>query len=74
MARYGYSGPGDTPDFTLDASSNVLERTISLIGGGTLTKRAGGDVWSYPNVHGDVIATAEATGTKQAHRRRTPWR
>jgi len=30
-----------------------------------LTKRAAGDVWSYPNVHGDVIATANAAGAKQ---------
>jgi RHS repeat-associated protein len=30
-----------------------------------VTKRAGGDTWSYPNVHGDVIATANAAGAKQ---------
>jgi RHS repeat-associated protein len=31
-----------------------------------LTKRGAGDTWSYPNVHGDVMATADATGAKQA--------
>ena len=35
-----------------------------------MTKRAGlagvNDVWSYPNVHGDVVATANTAGVKQA--------
>jgi RHS repeat-associated protein len=63
--RYGYSGGGDSPDLTLDATNAVVERTFALFGGVSLTKRAGGDVWSYPNIHGDVIATADATGAKQ---------
>jgi RHS repeat-associated protein len=29
-----------------------------------VTKRAGGDVWSYPNIHGDVQAAATAAGVK----------
>ena len=63
--RYAFSGGGDSPDATLDSSSNVIERTIGLTGGVMLTKRSGGDVWSYTNLHGDVIATADAGGTKQ---------
>ena len=63
--RYGYSGAGDTPDLTLDASNNVTERAYGLLGGAALTKRATTSVWSYPNIHGDTIATADATGTKQ---------
>lgn len=63
--HYGFSGAGDSPDFTMDGSGNVIERTFSLLGGVLLTKRSAGDVWSYPNVHGDVIATADATGAKQ---------
>ncbi len=27
--------------------------------------RAGGNVWSYPNVHGDLVATANQAGAKQ---------
>ena len=30
-----------------------------------VTKRVAGDVWSYPNVHGDVSVTANAAGVKQ---------
>jgi RHS repeat-associated protein len=54
-----------TPGATLDAAGNLLERTIPLPGGVLLTRRASSDVWSYPNIHGDIIATANASGTKQ---------
>jgi RHS repeat-associated protein len=30
-----------------------------------VTKRATGDVWSYPNVHGDVVATADGAVAKR---------
>jgi RHS repeat-associated protein len=50
---------------TLDAAGNLIERTIPLPGGVLLTRRASSDVWSYPNIHGDVIATADAAGAKQ---------
>ena len=63
--RYGYSGDGDASDFTMDVLGTVTERTLSLMGGVLLTKRLTGDVWSYPNVHGDVVATASAAGAKQ---------
>ncbi|MBW3641885.1 MAG: DNRLRE domain-containing protein [Actinobacteria bacterium] len=66
VARYGFSGPGDTPDFTTDANNVVSERTIALSGGALLTDRsAGTDTWSYPNIHGDVMATADGAGVKQ---------
>ena len=49
----------------LDTSNQVVERTIALPGGVVVTKRAVGDVWSYPNVHGDVSVSANAAGVKQ---------
>ena len=30
-----------------------------------LTKRSTGDVWSYPNLHGDITAATDAAGAKQ---------
>ncbi|MGH9117237.1 MAG: RHS repeat-associated core domain-containing protein [Acidimicrobiales bacterium] len=63
-ARYGYTGPGDTPDLTYNASGALQERAIGLPGGASVTKRSAGDVWSYPNIHGDTIATANPAGTK----------
>jgi RHS repeat-associated protein len=65
VARYGSSGGGDSSSFTTNASNVVLDRTIGLPGGVLLTKRASGDVWSYPNIHGDVVATANSAGAKQ---------
>ncbi len=63
--RYGFAGPGDGPAVTMNTSKVVQERMVGLVGGAMVTKRAAGDVWSYPNVHGDVIATANAAGAKQ---------
>jgi RHS repeat-associated protein len=65
VTRYGFSADGDTPDFTLDGTNTVLERTVALPGGAIVTKRSALDAWSYPNVHGDAVATANAEGVKQ---------
>ncbi|MCA1684076.1 MAG: hypothetical protein LC708_02985, partial [Actinobacteria bacterium] len=62
---YGFAGPGDSPAFTTGLLGIVVDRFVSLVGGVTLTKRGAGDTWSYPNVHGDVVATANASGAKQ---------
>ena len=67
--HYGFTGPGDSPSFVMDGTNNVIERTVGLLGGVMVTKRGGlagvGDVWSYPNVHGDVMAVADHAGAKQ---------
>ena len=63
--RYVYSATGDTGDAVMNTAGTVLERTIALPGGVVLTKRAGGDVWSYPNIHGDIQAVANGAGVKQ---------
>lgn len=63
VARYAYSGGGDSPDATLDATNTVIESTIPLLGGALLTIRPTSKVWSYPNIHGDVMATADGQGS-----------
>jgi YD repeat-containing protein len=66
VARYGYSGPGDSPSTSsYGALSLSVQRDVALVGG-VLWSKGGpsGDVWSYPNVHGDVMATANTTGAK----------
>lgn len=62
--RYSSTGTGDSPDVTLTRSNAVVERTVGLPGGALLTTRAGGDVWSYPNIHGHIAATANVAGAK----------
>jgi YD repeat-containing protein len=63
--RYGYAGSGAASQVVLDGNNQILQRTINLLGGVIVTKQSVGDVWSYPNVHGDVAATASASGVKQ---------
>ena len=63
--RYAFSGPGDSPGYTTDTTGAVTASFIGLIGGVSVTKQAAGDVWSYPNIHGDIVATTNASGTKQ---------
>lgn len=65
VARYGSTGSGDTPEFTTNAANVVQEVTYSLPGGALLTTRTTGNVWSYPNTHGDMVATVNQAGVKQ---------
>jgi RHS repeat-associated protein len=62
--KYGFTGTGDSPDLLLDGSNNVVERYIQLPGGVLYTKRSSSTVYSLPNVHGDVMATTDASGTQ----------
>jgi RHS repeat-associated protein len=74
---YGFSGAGDTPDFTYATSGSgktVVERMIPLPGGVTLTVSgnaayaagASGStaVWGYGNLHGDNLLTTDKTGAR----------
>jgi large repetitive protein len=65
VTRYGFTGGGDTPDVVMNGTGTVIEQMYPLPGGVTLTKRGAVQVWSYPNIHGDVAAVANATGVKQ---------
>jgi RHS repeat-associated protein len=63
-ARYSYTASSDNPSLTLDTSGTVIEALIALPGGAGLTTRSAGNVWSYPNLHGDVAAMATQAGVK----------
>jgi RHS repeat-associated protein len=65
VARYSYSAVGDTASLTLSQSGDVIESTLALTGGSIRTTRGSDQVWSYSNIHGDVVATADAAGMKQ---------
>lgn len=65
VARYSHTGGGDTPATTLNASNAVIEQTLTLPGGVLLTVRSTGNVWSYPDLGGSHVATANQAGTKQ---------
>jgi RHS repeat-associated protein len=62
--RYGHDGPGDNPAVVAGPTGEVTARHLALPGGVVVTRTAGAESWAYPNVHGDVLATADATGAK----------
>ncbi|WP_148234285.1 RHS repeat-associated core domain-containing protein [Cellulomonas flavigena] len=65
VQRYGFTGPGDSPDLVLDAAGVLVARTLTLPGGVLVNLPvSGGARWSYPNVHGDLVVTTEAAGAR----------
>lgn len=63
--RYGFTGGGDSPGLVLDAASSLVERMFALPGGVVLSLAvSGAEVWSYPNLHGDVVVTADGDGVR----------
>lgn len=65
VVRYGFTGSGDSPDLLMDGAGAVTARVLSLPGGVTVSLPAtGAAVWSYPNIHGDVVATANGAGAR----------
>jgi RHS repeat-associated protein len=50
----------------LSATGQLIQATVSLPGGVQvgITVADGSQVWSYPNLHGDVILTADAAGIR----------
>ncbi len=68
VVRYLYAGAGDASWGTADGTGALTQRTVSLPGGVLMLINSGtaGTVWSYPNLHGDEIVTADNTGTRTA--------
>jgi len=64
MFRYT-TGGGITA--VLDGNNTLLQRTVSLPGGVQVALGANSpatQTWSYPNLHGDVILTADSAGQR----------
>ncbi|MES1170663.1 MAG: RHS repeat-associated core domain-containing protein, partial [Leifsonia sp.] len=61
--NYGYTGAGI--QFTLNATNTAVdETTLSLPGGVTVSTQGSGQVWSYPDLHGDDTVTADGSGAR----------
>jgi len=61
--NYGYTGAGI--QFTLNAAKTaVTESTLSLPGGVMVSLQSSGQVWSYPDLHGDDTVTADGAGAR----------
>ncbi|MGW0252411.1 PA14 domain-containing protein [Nocardia goodfellowii] len=67
--RYGFTSDAGGPDFVLDSGGSLRQRVLKLPGGALLTKTYNQTQpavanWSYPNVHGDILFTADGTGAR----------
>jgi RHS repeat-associated protein len=78
---YGFTSDGDSPDMTLDGDKKLLTRSFPLPGGVlyTITSPAGqvanasgqtptqdAGSWDVPNIHGDIIASVNASGVQSS--------
>lgn len=63
--RYGFSRDGDSPDWTLTTTGAVTERTLALPGGVIVSIQGSSAMWSFPNIHGDVIVATDGAGVRQ---------
>lgn len=62
---YAYADGSDHPAAQLTATNLLGERYLSLPGGVLLTRHynfSGTDSWAYPDLHGNVVLTSDATG------------
>ncbi|WP_107657275.1 PA14 domain-containing protein [Nocardia suismassiliense] len=67
VTRYGFTSDKGGPDLILDGSSNLRQRVLKLPGGAVLTKNYSQDKatnWSYPNIHGDILFTADGAAAR----------
>lgn len=63
-----YTGGGGL-SFVLDETSAILQTSMTLPGGLTFAAKADlSEVWSYPDLRGDVIITADGDGTRVGNR------
>ncbi|WP_147305256.1 PA14 domain-containing protein [Subtercola boreus] len=70
--HYLYAG-GGAPVMVIDGVS-APSRMLSLPGGVSVVIPSTGDqAWSYPNIHGDVIVTANQSGTRSPQFRYDPF-
>jgi large repetitive protein len=65
-----YSGPGDSPVFTMTGTTaplTVTDYVVGLPGGVTLNRQQATNTlnWSYSNIHGDLLMVTNDTGNKQ---------
>jgi RHS repeat-associated protein len=62
---YAYCGMTATACATINSSNGAtIQAFISLPGGALLTTQSSGNIWSYSNIEGDMIATANSEGSQ----------
>ncbi len=66
--RYSFSDGSDSPAVILDGANVIVDKELTLVGGATVDIRTSGGkttvIWNYANIHGDIVAQADAVGSK----------
>ncbi len=62
--RYAYAGSGDGAWGMLDGGNALVQRNVGLPGGVTTFITGAGTTWSYPDLHGDEVVTADGGGVR----------
>ncbi|MEZ5382765.1 MAG: PA14 domain-containing protein [Microthrixaceae bacterium] len=64
--RYWYGDGSDSASGTTSTSGAALTSSVGLPGGASLTfdHSTSSATWQYPNLHGDLVATADSAGAK----------
>jgi RHS repeat-associated protein len=71
---FGYTNGSDDPSYLLNTSAALVERYLELPGGVELTVRSGSTrVYSLPDVQGNVMATANQSGSSVVGFRNDPF-
>ncbi|SIN72245.1 RHS repeat-associated core domain-containing protein [Agromyces cerinus] len=64
VARYAFTGGGDSPALLLDGANGVVQSFVGLPGGVTVSKTGATQSWSYPNMQGSITVIADAAGVR----------
>ena len=62
---YWYSGYSDSPAGTLDAANHLSQQFLALPGSAMVTVQNSGNIWSYPDLHGNTTVTTDGSGIRQ---------
>lgn len=64
--RYAHAASGDVSTLVVDEAGAIQEYTVALPGGVAARVLPGAQQWSYPNLHGDIVLTADGDGVRGA--------
>ncbi|WP_156376753.1 RHS repeat-associated core domain-containing protein [Yonghaparkia sp. Root332] len=64
--RYAHAASGDVSTLVVDEAGAILDYTVALPGGVAARMLPGAQQWSYPNMHGDIVLTADGDGVRGA--------
>lgn len=62
--RFAHTASADASSVVVDDAGAITEYSVALPGGVSARFLPGSEQWAYPNLHGDVILTADGEGVR----------